>query len=353
MSGPLRVVVTGAAGFIGSAVCTELRGRGHHVVPLDAFIPQAHAAGSTPADEMARADVRDLDAMLAAVDGADVVCHQAAMVGAGVQTADLPLYAGHNDLGTAVLLAAMATRGVRRLVLASSMVVYGEGRYVCAEHGDVDPPPRASAALERGEYDVRCPHCGRELSWALVEESAPLRPRSSYAASKVAQEHYALAWAAQAPGAVEALRYHNVYGPGMPRDTPYSGVAAMFRSALERGAAPAVFEDGAQARDFVHVTDVARANATAVERVGSLDAGTFETFNVCSGTPVTIGAVAQLLSAAVRGPEPVLTGEYRSGDVRHVVASARRADEVLGFRASISPEQGLRELATAPLRPTT
>ena len=348
----MRVVVTGAAGFIGSAVCTELSDRGHDVVPLDALIPQAHPAGSTPAGGVARADVRDLDAMLAAVDGADVVCHQAAMVGAGLRTDDLPLYAAHNDLGTAVLLAAMATRGVRRLVLASSMVVYGEGRYVCAEHGDVDPPPRAIAALERGEYDVGCPRCGRALGWALVEESAPLRPRSSYAASKVAQEHYALAWAAQEPGAVEALRYHNVYGPGMPRDTPYSGVAAIFRSALERGAAPPVFEDGAQARDFVHVADVARANAAAVERTRSLDAGTFEPFNVCSGTPVTIGAVAQLLSAAVGGAEPVVTGDFRSGDVRHVVASPRRAEEVLGFRATVSPEEGLHEFATAPLRET-
>ena len=146
------------------------------------------------------------------------------------------------------------------MVLASSMVVYGEGRYVCAGDGRSSRSPRSVAALEAGDFENHCPTCGRPLGWEVVEESAPLAPRSSYAASKVAQEHYASAWARQADGAVVALRYHNVYGPGMPRDTPYSGVAAIFRSSLERGEPPRVFEDGGQMRDFVHVDDVARAN---------------------------------------------------------------------------------------------
>ena len=185
----------------------------------------------------------------------------------------------------------------------------------------------------------------------MVEESAPLAPRSSYAAGKVAQEHYASAWARQADGAVVALRYHNVYGPGMPRDTPYSGVAAIFRSSLERGEAPQVFEDGGQMRDFVHVDDVARANLRALESVLVREAGALAAYNVASGTPVSILDVARLVGRGTgAGIEPVVTGQYRPGDVRHVVASAARAQQELGFRASISPDVGLPAFATEPLR---
>ena len=197
------------------------------------------------------------------LDGVDLVCHQAAMVGAGVDAADAPAYGGHNDFATTVLLAQMFAAGVRRLVLASSMVVYGQGRYHCPEHGAVDPLPRRRADLDAGIFEHRCPLGGEELQWRLVDEDAPLRPRSLYAASKTAQEHYALAWSESTGGSVVALRYHNVYGPGMPRDTPYSGVAAIFRSALEKGEPPRVFEDGGQMRDFVHVDDVAAANLAA------------------------------------------------------------------------------------------
>jgi dTDP-L-rhamnose 4-epimerase len=198
-----------------------------------------------------------------------------------------------------------------------------------------------------------CPVCGGPLGWELVEEDARLDPRSSYAASKVAQEHYASAWARQVDGGVIALRYHNVYGPGMPRDTPYSGVAAMFRSSLERGEAPQVFEDGRQMRDFVHVDDVARANVLALRAVKGI-AGV-EAYNVCSGRPISIGEVATLVAegaaqGAVQAPEPVVTGGFRPGDVRHVVASSRRAADELGFVAAVSPEEGLRDFATAPLR---
>ena len=347
----MKVLLTGAAGFIGSAVRAELETRGHEVVAVDSMIPQAHSADAVAPATVHRADVRDADAVSGLLDGVDVVCHQAAMVGAGVTVADLPLYAGHNDLGTAVLLAAMSARGVDRLVLASSMVVYGEGRYVCPDHGPHTPRPRRRADLDAGVFDGRCPVCDETLDWALVEEGARLDPRSSYAASKVAQEHYASAWARQAPAAVVALRYHNVYGPGMPRDTPYSGVAAMFRSALERAEAPRVYEDGEQMRDFVHVGDVARANAVAVETVAGAAPESCAAYNVCSGVPISIRDVARLITAGSgRDLEPVVTGQYRSGDVRHIVASPRLAAEELGFRASVPPETGLADFADAPLR---
>ena len=342
----MRVLLTGAAGFIGRRVHAALRGAGHDVVAVDAMLPAAHGvAVELPAD-CRRLDIRDAEALAPLLAGIDLVCHQAAVVGAGVNAADAPSYAQHNDYGTAVLLAQMFAAGVQRLVLASSMVVYGQGSYECPRHGVVDPPPRTRSDLDAGMFEHRCPLGGEVLAWRLVDEAAPMRPRSLYAASKTAQEHYALAWSESTGGSVVGLRYHNVYGPAMPRDTPYSGVAAIFRSALERGEPPAVFEDGGQMRDFVHVDDVAAANVAALHS----QSDGFVAVNVCSGQPISILEVASLLSAARGGAAPVVTGRYRSGDVRHIVADPARAAGLLGFRAAVQPGQGLREFAFAPLR---
>lgn len=342
----MRVLLTGAAGFIGARVAGALRGGGHDVVAVDMLLDAAHGPGARLPDGVVRADVRDPDAWVPLLAGVDVVCHQAAMVGAGVDAADAPAYASHNDYGTAVVLAQMYAAGIPRLVLASSMVVYGHGRFDCPVHGAVDPLPRRRVDLDAGAFEHRCPVGGEPVRWGLVREDAPLRPRSLYAASKAAQENYAQAWAEAGGGSVVALRYHNVYGPGMPRDTPYSGVAAIFRSSLERGKPPKVFEDGGQMRDFVHVDDVAAANVAAV----TADRGGFTAVNVCSGQPVSILDVARTVSDARGGPAPVVTGEYRSGDVRHIIADPSYAAQVLGFRAGIAPADGLREFAFAPLR---
>lgn len=347
----MKVLVTGAAGFIGGAVTRALAHDGDEVVAVDLMLPKAHGDGAREPDGVHRLDVRDADSWRNLLAGVDAVCHQAAVVGAGVAVADLPEYAAHNDLGTAALLAAMHEAGCHRLVLASSMVVYGEGRYTCAEHGDRVPPARRQADLDAGRYDHACDVCGRPLDWALVDEDARLDPRSSYAASKLAQEHYTSAWVRQAGGSAIALRYHNVYGPHMPRDTPYSGVAAIFRSALERGEAPQVFEDGGQARDFVHVDDVARANVLSLRSVVDGDGGRFDAYNVCSGQPVTILDVARRVAAGRgEGVEPEVVGGSRPGDVRHVVASPARAAAELGFSAEIGPDDGLAAFAHVPLR---
>ncbi|ANH39331.1 dTDP-L-rhamnose 4-epimerase [Nocardioides dokdonensis FR1436] len=346
----MKVLLTGSAGFIGGAIGDRLEASGDEVVRVDLMLPMAHGSVTAPSGTH-QLDVRDADSWPALLDGVDVVCHQAAMVGAGVTVSDLPLYAAHNDLGTAVLLAAMHEAGVHRLIQASSMVVYGEGRYTCPTHGDQVPPPRPREALEAGRFGNPCPVCGEPLGWALVDEDARLEPRSSYAASKVAQEHYATAWVRQADAAAVSLRYHNVYGPGMPRDTPYSGVAAMFRSSLERGEAPKVYEDGAQMRDFVHVDDVARANVAALRAVLEAPQGHHRAYNVASGHPVGIRDVATLVARGTGSDlEPEVTGGYRLGDVRHIVASPQRAADELGFTATVHPDVGLAAFATAPLR---
>ncbi|MEU6825476.1 NAD-dependent epimerase/dehydratase family protein [Streptomyces atriruber] len=348
----MRVLVTGGAGFIGSHVVEALTARGHEVAVLDALLPSAHADPPPVPDGRLGtvADVRDRDAVREALRGVDAVCHQAAMVGLGKDFADAPAYVGCNDLGTAVLLAGMAEAGVRELVLAGSMVVYGEGRYACARHGVVRPGPRAAADLDAGRFEPRCPDCGDELSPGLVGEDAPADPRNVYASTKLAQEHLAAAWARACDGRAVSLRYHNVYGPGMPRDTPYAGVASFFRSSLERGEPPQVFEDGRQRRDFVHVRDVAAANAMALEAVHGGNAGAFTAYNTGSGEPHTVGEMAQELARAFGGPGPEVTGEYRLGDVRHVTADSGRLRTELGWRPEVGFAEGMASFAKAPLR---
>ncbi|HEV2636420.1 MAG TPA: NAD-dependent epimerase/dehydratase family protein [Actinocrinis sp.] len=349
----MRVLVTGAVGFIGSHVVESLVSSGHEVLGFDALLPAVHpdpqaARARLPQGVSLRhADVRDEDAVRECLEGIDVVCHQAAMVGLGVDMADAPLYAGCNDLGTAVLLSAMTSAGVDRLVLASSMVVYGEGRYDCPEHGPVAPGPRAQEDLAEGRFEPPCPRCGTPLRPGFVGEAAPFDPRNVYAATKAAQEFLASAWARATGGRVAALRYHNVYGPRMPLDTPYAGVAAIFRSALAAGRAPRVFEDGGQRRDFVHVRDVAAANVAAIEWTGQPGGGVSRAFNVGSGTPRTVGDLARGLSEALGGPEPVITGQFRLGDVRHVTASSERLRTELGWLPRVEFADGLKEFAAA------
>jgi len=368
----MRVLVTGAAGFIGSHIAEIMRAAGHEVRGLDSLTPAVHNGRPDHVpDNLVVGDVRDPAAVDEALAGVDAVCHQAALVGLGVDLSDLPAYADVNVTGTAVLLEAMGRHGIPRLVFASSMVVYGEGAYDCAAHGRVRPSPRDPGDLAAGRFEPRCPRCTQPLTTATVTEDAPLDPRNAYAASKVAQEHLAASWARLTGGAAIGLRYHNVYGPRMPRDTPYSGVAAIFRSCLENGLPPRVFEDGGQRRDFVHVRDVARANLLALEAVdrttgsapgapsppgtpgapgAAAGAGGLRCYNVASGAPHTVGEMASALAAAFGDIEPVVTGEYRLGDVRHIVASPATAARDLGFGAQTRFTEGIAEFAQAPLR---
>jgi dTDP-L-rhamnose 4-epimerase len=228
------------------------------------------------------------------------------------------------------------------------MVVYGEGRYRCERHGIVAPPPRTRERLAAGLFEPSCSACGHDLIAEPVPEDAAADPRNVYAATKLHQEHLCASYAREHGASFVSLRYHNVYGPRMPRDTPYAGVASIFRSALASGRGPSVFEDGAQRRDFVHVRDVATANILALHPDAPPGA-----FNVASGSPHSVGEMADALSSADgRGLRPVITGAYRLGDVRHVFASIDRARRELGYEPAVAFAEGMREFATAPLRAT-
>jgi len=347
--------VTGGAGFIGRKVVAELVATADRVMVLDSLRPDVHRDGAESTrgalaaigSDLVVGDVRNGAAAASALKGIDVVVHLAAKVGLGVGIDDMADYVSSNDHGTAVLLRAMAAADIGRFVQASSMVVYGEGRYICGVHGAIAPGVRTREALSQGRFEPPCPACGSDLAPGLVEESTPLDPRNTYAATKVAQEHLGAIWARETGGSAISLRLHNVYGPGMPRDTPYAGVASLFSSALDREEAPRVFEDGGQRRDFVHVSDIARAFATAV---GSLDnatddgAGAHQAYNVGSGIVSTVGDLARALSSSRNGPAPIVTGEYRLGDVRHITASSQKIQVELGWCAKVPLAEGVSGL---------
>ncbi len=345
----MRILVTGGAGFIGSHVVDAFVRRGHDVTVIDSFARSVHRgrpADPNPGARYVRANVLDRAVLERELQGIDAIAHHAAVVGLGAGTLDAPLFTRTNDVGTAEVLRAALRRRVGRLVLASSMVVYGEGAYRCRRHGPQRPPPRRESDLAAGQFDPRCSRCDDVLAAEPVTEEAPLDPRSVYAATKVHQEHLAFVAMREGGPAVTALRYHNVYGPRMPHDSNYAGVASIFRSRIALGERPCVFEDGAQRRDFVHVRDVALANVLAIER----EVAAVGSFNIGSGTPRTILELATALATALGGQAPIVTGRYRAADVRHVFASSDKAARELGFTARIEFADGMRELAAMPLR---
>jgi dTDP-L-rhamnose 4-epimerase len=336
----VKVLVTGGSGFIGSHLVDALVAGGDEVVVVD----RRPSPYPNPGARYVVADLAEPATYEPAVAGVEAVSHQAARVGLGRAFGDVVDYAADNDLGTACLLGMLArTDSVRRLVLAGSMVVYGEGAYRCPACGPVRPGPRSAERLAAGEFDPPCPHCGAALAAEAVAETAAVDPRNVYAATKLHQEHLCTVYGRECRVPVISLRYHNVYGPRSPEDTPYAGVASLFLAALRRGEAPVVFEDGRQRRDFVHVADVVRANRAAL----GAPPGTEGVFNVASGEPRTVLQLAEGLWAALGRPTPpaAVSGHWRMGDVRHIVASPERARRELGFSASVPFAEGVVELA--------
>lgn len=341
----MRALVTGGAGFIGSHLVDGLVERGHEVVVLDSLEEGVHG-GKRPGYLNPRAtyvwgDLRDRGAVAEAMEGVEAVFHLAALIEVAASMEDLGRYVDVNVRGTAVLLDEAKHRpDVRRLVLASSAAVYGEGRYACPDHGVVPPRPRTEGHLQRGEWEVRCSACGQSLDPQPTPEEKDPAPISNYGLTKLLQER--LFEAASAASGVPAalLRFANVYGPRQ-RGGPYAGVATLFARRLREGEPPVVHEDGRQRRDFIHVRDVVRALLATLdaEWEGALVA------NVGAGEPVTVLRLAEVLGE-LTGTDlpPKVEGTYRPGDIRHLWFDLTRARDRLGFEASVPLKEGLREL---------
>ncbi|MFV0253858.1 MAG: NAD-dependent epimerase/dehydratase family protein [Beutenbergiaceae bacterium] len=344
----MKVLVTGGAGFIGSYVVDLLLEQGHDVRVYDKLVDQVHEGNGpryVPAEaEFIQGDMNDRRWLEAALDGVDAVAHLAAEVGVGQSMYEVARYVGANTAGTGELLDIVANSTDRfgKLVVASSMSIYGEGLYRCELHGEQTPRLRTEAQLRARRWEALCPQCGADLDPLPTPESKPLFPTSVYAVSKMDQELLSLAVGGAYGVDTTAVRYFNAYGPRQSLSNPYTGVAAIFSGRLLNGNRPIVMEDGAQRRDFVHVKDVARATVLALTAPKA--AG--QAINVGVGDPITITEVAYALAQALDlDIEPEITGEYRVGDIRHCWADPTQARELLGFEAEYRfRDRGIAEL---------
>jgi dTDP-L-rhamnose 4-epimerase len=342
-----RVLVTGGAGFIGSHLVDELIKRGHDVDVLDSLEPQVHRTKPTylnPKAEYHFRDIREDGGATKLLADMDVVFHLAAMVGVGQSMYQIARYVNTNVGGTAKLLQALVDddHDVRKLIVASSMSLYGEGAYTCASCGPATPPLRSNDQLDRKEWEPRCPTCSGPTTSVPTPETKPLQANSVYAVTKRDQEELCLTTGAAFGLPTVALRFFNVYGPRQSLDNPYTGVAAIFQARIKNGQPPVVFEDGRQTRDFVSVHDIVGACLLAMTR----SSGDGDALNVGTGRPTSILQVAQVLSELYGSrKEPSLTHEFRAGDVRHCIADLSKVRRLLDYEPNVSFEEGMKELA--------
>lgn len=342
-----KILVTGGAGFIGSHLVDALIARGHFVRVLDLLVSQVHGEGEpkylNPKAEFIYGDVCDTEVLSRALNGVEVIFHYAAEVGVGQSMYEIERYVRANTLGTAVLLDALASRRdrIRKLVVASSMSIYGEGEYRCKECGRVAPNLRPTAQLLERRWEINCPGCGATVSPVPTTEDKPLFPSSVYAITKQDQEQLCIV-AGRAYGIpTVALRYFNVYGPRQALSNPYTGACAIFSSRLLNNQRPLIFEDGEQTRDFIHVSDIVQANLLALET----DRADYQAINIGTGTATSVRRVAELLSHGLgKDIEPEIVSRYREGDIRHCVADISRARALLGYEPKVALDEGIPEL---------
>ncbi|MDQ3574527.1 MAG: NAD-dependent epimerase/dehydratase family protein [Actinomycetota bacterium] len=348
----MKILVTGGAGFIGSHLVDALLERGHEVIVYDNLEGQVHGEnGGKPAylnegARFVRGDVRDYEALKGCIvdQGVELVSHQAAVVGVGQSMYEIRRYVEANSLGTANVLDILANteHGVRKVVVASSMSIYGEGKYVCQADGVVFPKLRPPEQLSERDWEIRCPRCGSAVRATGTDEDKPLFPTSIYATTKRDQEEMVLEFGDAYGVPSVALRYFNVYGARQALANPYTGVAAIFASRLLNDKAPLVFEDGRQSRDFTHVSDIVQANLLVTEG----DAGDFDAFNVGTGRSTSVLDVAETLAEKLdRDIKPQLLGKFRSGDIRHCHADITKARSMLGFEPRVQFDEGMEGLA--------
>lgn len=342
----MRTLITGGAGFIGVHLAQRLVESGEEVVVLDSLEPQVHEddAPSLPSEvRLLTGDVGSPEVVDRALEGVERVVHLAAAVGVGQSMYEIDRYVRRNTMATATFLERLVARDPRprRLVVASSMSIYGEGEYECPTHGAVSPGPRPEAQLVAREWECLCPSCGQMLDPIGTRETKPLVPTSVYAITKRDHEELCLVVGGAYGVPTVALRFFNVYGPGQALSNPYTGVAAIFASRLLNRRAPVIFEDGRQSRDFVHVDDIVDGIVSALEADVSGVA-----MNLGTGRSVTVNEIAATLSRELGlDVEAERNGQYRAGDIRHCFADPSRAEELLGFRARKTLEDGLGDLA--------
>ena len=343
-----NILITGGAGFIGSHLADLLLEMGHEVTVLDILHPQVHGAEQNipsylnPDLHLIRGDVRDAEAMKKALEEKTVIFHFAALTGVGQSMYQIRDYLDVNVQGTGVLfeLLSQQTHQKYKVVLASSRAVYGEGAYECRNCGLVKPGPRTSEQLYAGQWEPLCPNCRQKLHPVPTSETQPPDPQSIYAITKLNQEQVALLLDESYGLSVVALRFFNVYGPRQSLGNPYTGVIGTFLSRLKGGNPPRVYEDGQESRDFVHVSDVIRACLLSMER----QEANGQIINIGSGKPITLYEVAETLSRVLDGPEPIITGQFRVGDIRHCHADLTKARAILGYEPKIPFEVGIQDL---------
>ena len=342
----MSTLVTGGAGFIGTHLVRRLAAAGDEVVILDSLEAQVHAEHGPELPEgvtFVHGDVGDPAVLDDVLEGVERVVHLAAAVGVGQSMYEIDRYVRTNTMATATFLERLiATRPLpTRLVVASSMSIYGEGAYICEEHGEVAPQPRPEPQLVAREWECLCPQCGRPLAPIGTAERKPLIPTSVYAVTKRDHEELCLVTGAAYGIPTVALRFFNVYGPGQALSNPYTGVAAIFASRLLNGREPVIFEDGAQSRDFIHVDDIVRGILLALES----DDAVGRPVNLGTGRSTSVAEMAELLANGLgKENSAVVLGQYRAGDIRHCYADPSLAADVLGFHAEVELEPGIRSL---------
>jgi dTDP-L-rhamnose 4-epimerase len=343
-----RVLITGGGGFVGSHLTDLLLERGYAVRVFDNLDAQVHGherpSYLSPDAEFIEGDVRNPDQVADALRDIDAVYHLAAAVGVGQSMYEIRHYCDANVMGTATLLEALLSRRdtIRKLVVASSMSIYGEGSYECPDCGVVAPGVRGDAQLREQQWEHICPSCGLQVLTARsTNEDKPLQPTSVYAVSKRDQEELCLSVGRAYDLPTVALRFFNIYGPRQALSNPYTGVAAIFSSRLLNGNAPVIFEDGGQSRDFIHVRDIARACAMALEH----DTADYGVLNVGTGRSLSVLDIAQMLALRLNPDLAAdIVDQYRAGDIRHCYADISRIQLAYGFEPQISFEQGIDDL---------
>jgi len=344
-----KILVTGGAGFIGSHLVDKLIELGHEVAVFDNLDPQVHGDGQkipkylNKECKFIKRDIRNRDALKRALKGREIIFHQAAAVGVGQSMYEINKYTEVNILGTANLLDILANENhrVEKLIIASSMSVYGEGKYSCVNCGIIYPKLRSLSQLKKGEWEMRCPLCNQEVQSLPTDEEKPLYPTSVYAISKRDQEEMCLTIGRAYRIPTVALRYFNVYGTRQALSNPYTGVAAIFSSRILNEHPPCIFEDGLQSRDFIHINDIVRANLLAMENKKA----DYEVFNVGTGRPLTVLNIAEALIKELGSSVDIdMVRKYREGDIRHCYAGISRIQNQLGFQPKVKFEEGISDL---------